>query len=104
MIYEERTYSLLSGKTGMYLDMFEREGLEIQTRFLGQLKGYFTTESGTLNQVVHLWAYESFEDRQERRRLLWADPAWIAYADQVLPLITRMENRFLLPTRFSPMS
>lgn len=104
MIYEERTYSLISGKADQYLSLFERDGLEIQTRFLGQLKGYFTTESGTLNQVVHIWAYESFEDRQERRRKLWADPDWIAYADQVLPLITRMENRFLLPTKFSPMS
>lgn len=104
MLYEERTYTLHPGKTGDYLSLFEREGLEIQTRFLGQLKGYFTTESGTLNQVVHIWAYENFEDRHDRRRQLWADPAWVAYADQVLPLITKMENRFLLPTKFSPMS
>lgn len=104
MLYEERTYTLRPGKTGDYLSLFEREGLEIQTRFLGQLKGYFTTESGTLNQVVHIWVYEDFEDRRDRRRQLWADPAWVAYADQVLPLITKMENRFLLPTKFSPMS
>ncbi|WP_067217478.1 NIPSNAP family protein [Stappia indica] len=104
MIYEERTYSLVPGKVGDYLERFERDGLAIQTRFLGDLKGYFTTESGALNQVVHIWRFESFEDRARRRAQLWSDPEWIAYADGVLPLITSMENRFLQPTRFSPMT
>jgi len=54
---------------------------EIQTRFLGHPKRYFTTESGSLNQVAHIWAYESFEDRHERRRQLWAASDWVAYAD-----------------------
>lgn len=104
MIYEERTYSLQTGKTGTYLNLLESEGLAIQKQFLGKLAGYFTTESGTLNQVVHIWAFESFEDRAQRRKNLWADPAWNEYADRILPLITKMENRFLIPTAFSPMN
>jgi hypothetical protein len=103
MIVEERTYSLLPGKTKTYLDMFEKDGLALQTKFLGYLIGYFTTESGTLNQVVHIWGFESFEDRTRRREAIWSDPDWLAYADRVLPLITKMENRFLIPTSFSPL-
>lgn len=102
MIIEERTYSLQVGKTKQYLAMVEAEGLAIQRKFLGQLLGYFTTESGSLNQVVHIWAFETFEDRAARRSSLWADVEWLAYAERILPLIEKMENRFLIPTSFSP--
>ena len=34
---------------------------------LGRLIGYFQTEIGDLNHVVHLWAYDSLEDRAARR-------------------------------------
>jgi hypothetical protein len=45
-------------------------GLRIQKRILGNLIGYFHTE---LDQIVHLWGYESFADRERRRALLAAD-------------------------------
>ena len=65
MIVEMREYTLHAGKVPEYLQLYEREGLEIQRGILGHLVGYYTTEVGeAVNQVVHLWAYESFEDRQ----------------------------------------
>ena len=39
-----------------------------------ELIGYFTTEIGTLNQIVHMWGYESMAQRQERRTALYSDP------------------------------
>jgi len=31
--------------------------------------GYYTTETGPLNQIVHLWAYQDLNERAELERL-----------------------------------
>jgi len=103
MIVDERTYTIHIGKIPDYLRLYQAEGLEIQSRTLGRLIGYFVTEVGTLSQVVHLWAYDSMEERARRRAVLAADPAWQAYLAKMQPLVTAMENRILAPTSFSPL-
>jgi NIPSNAP len=102
MLLEERTYTLHVGKTAAYLKAYEEVGLEVQRAILGNLIGYFTTEIGTLNQIVHLWGYESMDDRQQRRRKLQEDPAWQSCLTTIRPLVLHQENRILVPTSFSP--
>lgn len=101
MLVELRTYTFHPGKLPEFLHLYEQEGLEVQKRILGRMVGYYTTEIGPLNQVVHLWAYESLNDREERRAHLGADSCWVRYLGKVLPLIQTMESKILLPTRFS---
>ncbi len=103
MIYEERCYQFEPAQFQRFLALFEAEGLDLMRGHLGHLVAYFTAETGTLNSAVHIWRYDSFEDRLARRQNLWADPAWQAYADKVLPWIVKMESRLLRPTRFSPL-
>jgi hypothetical protein len=103
MIVDERTYTIHIGKIPAYLKLYQEEGLEIQKRTLGNLIGYFVTEVGQLSTVVHLWAYDSMEDRAKRRAELAANPAWQAYLGKMQPLVTAMENRILTPTAFSPL-
>ena len=103
MIVEERTYTLHAGKVPEYLALYEREGLALQRSVLGTLVGYFSTEIGTLNQVVHLWAYEDLEDRGRRRAELLANSDWQAYFAKVAPLVRTMESRLLVPAPFSPL-
>lgn len=104
MLVEERNY-LLRMPYGPqdYLALYEAEGLEIQRATLGHLLGYFHTEVGGLNTMVHLWGYTSFEDRLARRAALAALPAWQRYLDRVRPLIESMSNRLLVPAPFSPL-
>jgi hypothetical protein len=102
MIVDERTYTIHIGKIPDYLKLYQAEGLELQKRTLGHLIGYFVTEIGQLSTVVHLWAYDSMEERAKRRAALAADPAWQAYLAKMQPLVTAMENRILVPTAFSP--
>lgn len=103
MIVEERIYTLYPNKAAEYIAHFEREGIAIQRPILGRLIGYFSTEVGSLNQIVHLWGYESFEDRLGRRANLAADPRWREYVTKnIQPLISRMENKILIPTPYSP--
>jgi NIPSNAP protein len=102
MIVEQRTYTLFPGKTPEYLRLYENEGMAIQTRILGRMVGYFTTEIGPLNQVIHMWGYDSFEERSKRRAQMQADPGWKAYVAKVQPLVQTQETKILNPTSFSP--
>jgi hypothetical protein len=102
MIVEMRTYTLHVGQVAGYLRLYEAEGLETQKRILGKLVGYYSTEIGDVNQVVHLWAYDSFEERMKRRAALFADPGWLAYIPKVAPMIAKQESKILNPARFSP--
>jgi hypothetical protein len=100
MMVEQRTYTLQIGKTREYLALYEQQGLQLQRSVLGRLVGYYVTVIGPLNEVVHLWAYENFEERSTRREALMADPAWCAYVERVGPLLVRQEVKILQPAPF----
>ena len=101
MLVDLRTYTLKPGCTQDYLDRYERELLALQQDHLGRMLGYFVSDSGILNQVVHLWAYENAADREKRRTALWANQRYIEAAKSFYPLIQSQENKLLKPTSFS---
>ena len=102
MIIEQRTYRFKPGKVPTFMAIYEAKGLEIQKRILGNLIGYFITEIGTLNETVHLWGYDSLNDRSARRTALMADDGWRTFLAELLPLLEMQETKVLLPTFFSP--
>lgn len=103
MIVEQRTYRLKAGTVRDYLRAYEHEGgLELQRRYLGRLVGYFNTEIGALNEIVHLWAYTNLNDREQRRAALSADPRWQEYAPKIFQYIETQETKILKPAPFSP--
>jgi hypothetical protein len=104
MIVEERIYTLAIGKAPEYLALYEAEGLATQKPILGRMLGYFYTEFGPLNQIIHLWAYEDLADRARRRAELAAHPAWQAYLAKIRPLIVSQENKLLTPAPFAPIA
>jgi hypothetical protein len=102
MIVEERIYTLPIGKVPEYLSLYAAEGLAIQKSILGHMIGYFSTEFGPLNQIVHLWAYQDLADRSRRRAELGAHPGWKSYLAKIRPLILSQENKLLIPAPFAP--
>lgn len=102
MIVEERIYTLVPGKTGEYMKNYEELGLPVQLPILGNLIGYFATEFGPLNQVIHIWGYDSFEERTRRRAELFKSEAWLAYLAKNRGNIVSQENKLLTPAPFSP--
>jgi len=103
MVVEERTYVLHTGvSVTEYLRIYETEGLPAQKPILGGFLGYFVTEFGTQNQLVHLWAYADLEDRRARRARLAQDARWQGCLAKIRPMIMTMENRIMYPTSFSP--
>ncbi len=102
MIVDERIYTLHPGNVPLFLKQYEKEGMEVQVRILGNMVGYYFTDVGPLNQVVHLWGYESMNDRYERRARLQASEEWQAYAKKMRPLVSHVENKILIPASFCP--
>lgn len=95
VIVEQRTYDIVPGKLGQYMDWYRTFGVAVQVRHLGCLLGYYQTELGDLNQVVHLWQYRDFADRTERRARLFADPQWFEFFDRAIAIIVRQRSTIL---------
>jgi hypothetical protein len=101
MIVEMRTYQIQAGKAGEFLKVYEQEGLSIITQY-ARLVGCWTKESGVLNSVVFLWAYDDYGHRSAQRAKLAQDSRWQAFVPLILPFLVHQESVFLTPVAFSP--
>lgn len=97
MIHEIRTYTLVPGGVREYLRIYNELGREVQTTLLGNLVALLTPESGDLNQLIYHWAFDSFEDRSQRRNRLLADPRFTEFRKQVKHLLIQQNSRLLSP-------
>ena len=106
MIYEMRTYTLKPTRMGEWIKLYKAEALPAQLEHLGSLIGFFVTEIGPINQVVHIWAYTSLDDRDARRTQMAGDPRWQAFGqkNRELDAIVNLESRIMKPTDFSPLA
>ncbi|MDA1326437.1 MAG: NIPSNAP family protein [Proteobacteria bacterium] len=102
MIIEQRIYTLHPGKVPEYMRLYEAEGLTAQEPILGKLVGWYAVDFGPQNQIIHMWAYDSYEERARRRAELGKSAAWQAFLPKILPLILRQENKTLIPAPWSP--
>lgn len=95
MFLELRTYDLAAGKAPVYLEFFRTFGVGLVTRHLPMM-GYWLVESGRLNRIEHLWAYESFEERDSCRASLGKDTEWMSeFVPKAFVDVVAQSNRFL---------
>ena len=80
--------------------LYQEQGRAPQERHLGLPVGYYYSEIGPLNQVMTLWAYETLNDRVERRERLFNDPQWIEFLHKARALVVTQETRILKPASF----
>ena len=102
MYIEERMYLLYPGKVPEYFRLYETEGMATQLKHLPHLVGYYFTEVGVQNLVVHMWAYDDLNQRDACRAAMQADPAWQAYAAKIRPLIREQNNKLMLSAPWGP--
>ncbi|RED53238.1 NIPSNAP family protein [Aestuariispira insulae] len=102
MIIDHRTYNIVPRKTKEYLKLFEEIGLPVQKKHLGNLLGYYVTEIGPQDQLVHLWGYRSLADMEARRAQRNADPAWADFLVKSEGLVRSQETKIIRPVSFSP--
>jgi hypothetical protein len=105
MLCEIRTYTFTPLRGSDWLALYKSEGLPLQQEFLGELIGFFTTEIGDINEIVHIWAYTGLDDRLARRDRMAADSRWQEFGRKVkaLDVLVKMETRIMRPTDFSPL-
>ncbi|MBZ7924307.1 NIPSNAP family protein [Ensifer adhaerens] len=104
MIIDERTYTIQPTRVNDYLDLYKHMGMAVQTRILGGLIGFYTVEIGDVNQLVHMWSYESIEARARLRSELWANSEWLIYVDALRRTgwLLHQSNRILVPSILPP--
>jgi len=104
MVIDHRTYTLEPLKLPKWLALYEEYGLPVQLKYLGNLIGFFQTEIGPLNQVVHLWGFADLGERQRRRAEMAKDPDWHEFLrrNEELGALRYQEDKIIVPVRFSP--
>ncbi len=70
--------------------------------FDAKLVGYFTSDAGTLNQLVHLWKFDDDADRRNHWATLSADEGFRDFVAHLRPLLMKQENKLLLETPWGP--
>ena len=98
MVNELRAYTLVPGSLGPYLKLSAEVGRKIRGDRYGKLEGFWTTEFGLLNQVVHLWSYADLNERDRLRAELSKNEEWMkSYMSQTRPMVLAQENKILAP-------
>ncbi|XP_053734693.1 protein NipSnap homolog 3A [Synchiropus splendidus] len=96
--YEFRTYRIQPHLNSAFLKLTD-EKIHLRTAH-SKLLGYWSVEYGGLNQVIHIWKYDSFSQRASVRAALAKDPCWISeYLSVAIPMLTSQDNEvtYLLP-------
>ena len=98
MIHELRTYNVRPGHAAEYLELAGGLSRPIRGDRFGKLLGYWSTEHGALNQVVHLWEYADVAARAQARAGLAKEERWVKeYVPRSQPLLVSQENMLLSP-------
>ena len=67
MIYELRTYTSSRAPCRTWPRTPATVARDIRKDDYGKLEGYWVTEIGPLNQVMHLWSYKDLNERARLR-------------------------------------
>jgi hypothetical protein len=104
VLVDHRTYRLRPGTVQPALDLYEQHGYAAQTKHLGKPVAYMFAESGELNTLVHIWAYEDAADRVKRRAAMQADPAWKEYLKRNAEAgyLLEQTTKLMIPAKFAP--
>jgi len=100
MIYELRTYTVKPGTLGDMVKAASTVSRDIRGDNFGKLEGYWMTEIGPLNQVLHMWSYDSFEERAKLRAELSRNSRWTGeYIPLIRPLLSHQSVRLMNAVR-----
>lgn len=103
-LYELRTYTVRVGELGNVVKLYRDAGWPAMEKggHDAKLVGYFTADTGNLNQLVHLWKFRDDVDRRAHWDRVFADDDFMAFAGQLRPLILTQENQLLRNTPWGP--
>jgi NIPSNAP protein len=98
MIHELRTYTVKQGSLPEMIKNSSTLSREIRGDNYGKLEGYWATDIGPLNQVMHLWTYSDLNERARLRAELAKNTRWTQeYTPLNKGILVRQDIRFLNP-------
>jgi hypothetical protein len=100
-LYELRTYTLHVGKMAEAVKLYQEIGFPALQKG-GQdkkLVGYFQSDTGTINQLPHLWKFDDDADRRAHWAAVFANKD---FASKFRPLVMTQEVKLLHPAPWGP--
>ena len=97
MIYEIRTYTLAPGSVAEAEKRFG-EAYEYRKKY-SEITGFFHSEIGPLNEIVHIWGYRDLADRARVRAEASKDANW---PPKIQEFIRGMKSEIITPFPFLP--
>ena len=97
MIIEVRTYQLRPTTVAEAEKRFA-EALPIREKH-SKLAAFWHTEVGGLNQIIHVWTYDSFEQRAAVRAAATKDAGW---PPAIREFVVSQQSEVFIPAPFSP--
>tara|TARA_R110002167_G_scaffold97006_1_gene256454 strand:+ start:132 stop:455 length:324 start_codon:yes stop_codon:yes gene_type:complete len=103
-LYELRTYTLYVGKMAEATGYYQEIGYPALEKggFAKKLVGYFTSDVGTINQLVHLWKFDDDADRRAHWASLYQDKDFMTFAGKFRPLLMTQEVKLLNEAPWGP--
>lgn len=105
VIYEKRTYSITVGQMSEVIRLYTTLGWPALERAGGLTEhcvGYFISDTGELHQLVHLWRFDSDEDRRAFWKRVYENQEFMAFVAQLRPLIKTQVNQLLVGAPWGP--
>ena len=103
-LYELRTYTLYVGKMSEAVKLYQELGFPAMQKgeYDRKLIGYFQSDVGTINQIIHLWKFEDDADRRKFWQSLFANADFMNFAGKFRPLVMTQEVKLLLAAPWGP--
>jgi hypothetical protein len=103
-LYELRTYTLYVGKMAEavklyqeFFPIFEKAGLD------KKLVCFFISDTGTINQLFHLWKFDDDADRRRHWEAVYANKEFIEdFAPKIRALLMTQEVKLLQAAPWGP--
>lgn len=95
-VIDLRTYHIRFNQMPTFLRTTQEFALDVMVHHIGPPIGYYLNVAGNLQQITHLWGYDSMGDMETRRLARNADPDWQKYLDASDGIYERQETQVLV--------
>ncbi|GGU73586.1 NIPSNAP family protein [Pseudomonas laurentiana] len=103
-IVDHRIYTIRPRGMAEFIEVFDRLAMPVLLKHLGAPLAFYSSCIGPLNQVVHLWGYDSLDDFEKRSAARDRDEAFATYLQASAHLILAQETRIIKPVHFQSLN
>jgi hypothetical protein len=100
-VYELRRYAVQPARMAEWVELFNAI-LPTREKYMRRV-GFWQSEIGALNEVVHLWVFRDLNERAAVRAELGKNADWQQFLSVSVPMLSRMHASMLVPAVHSPM-